>query len=143
MVRVFPPTTSGGVALIDEPFIVLGQWLKLTCVVCAVRQGWLHPNGRCFRAWPDHQFLRFCSGEPIAEESFIQNPNESYDCMKKSIAVSPNIETFFGTRDENVRLLEDGLNITINLRSNGIELEGAAKDVAMLGLTAMLFFMQS
>src|SRR6201997_268343 len=50
--------------------------------------------------------------------------------MKKSIGVSPNIETFFGTRDENVRLLEDGLNITINLRSNAIELEGAPKDVA-------------
>jgi phosphate starvation-inducible protein PhoH and related proteins len=51
-------------------------------------------------------------------------------CMKKSIGISPNIETLFGTRDENVRLLEDGLNITINLRSNGIELEGAARDVA-------------
>ena len=50
--------------------------------------------------------------------------------MKKSIGVSPNIETFFGTRDENVRLLEDGLKITINLRSNAIEIEGAAKDVA-------------
>ena len=50
--------------------------------------------------------------------------------MKKSIGVSPNIETFFGTRDENVRLLEDGLNITINLRSNAIELEGAPRDVA-------------
>jgi phosphate starvation-inducible protein PhoH and related proteins len=50
--------------------------------------------------------------------------------MKKSIEISPNIETLFGTRDENVRVLEDGLNITINLRSNGIELEGAARDVA-------------
>jgi len=50
--------------------------------------------------------------------------------MKKSIGISPNIETLFGTRDENVRVLEDGLNITINLRSNGIELEGAARDVA-------------
>ncbi len=50
--------------------------------------------------------------------------------MKKSIGVSPNIETLFGTRDENVRLLEDGLSITINLRSNAIELEGAARDVA-------------
>src|ERR1035438_7483225 len=50
--------------------------------------------------------------------------------MKKSIGVSPNIETLFGTRDENVRLLEDGLNVTINLRSNAIELEGADKDVA-------------
>src|SRR5207248_10149861 len=50
--------------------------------------------------------------------------------MKKSIGVSPNIETFFGTRDENVRLLEDSFNITINLRSNSIEIEGAARDVA-------------
>ncbi len=50
--------------------------------------------------------------------------------MKKSIGVTPNIETLFGTRDENVRVLEDGLNVTINLRSNSIELEGAAKDVA-------------
>jgi phosphate starvation-inducible PhoH-like protein len=50
--------------------------------------------------------------------------------MKKSIGISPNIETLFGTRDENVRLLEDGLKVTIDLRSNAIELEGAARDVA-------------
>jgi phosphate starvation-inducible PhoH-like protein len=50
--------------------------------------------------------------------------------MKKSVGISPNIETLFGTRDENVRLLEDGLNITINLRSNAVELDGAARDVA-------------
>src|SRR6201982_3571913 len=50
--------------------------------------------------------------------------------MKKSIEVSSNIETLFGTRDENLHVLEDGLNITIDLRSNGIELEGAPRDVA-------------
>jgi len=50
--------------------------------------------------------------------------------MKKSIGITPNIETLFGTRDENVRVLEDGLNVTIDLRSNAIELEGAARDVA-------------
>jgi phosphate starvation-inducible PhoH-like protein len=50
--------------------------------------------------------------------------------MKKSIGISSNIECLFGTRDENVRLLEDGLNITIDLRSNAIEIEGAARDVA-------------
>ncbi len=50
--------------------------------------------------------------------------------MKKNIGVTPNIETLFGTRDENMRVLEDGLNITIDLRSNAIELEGAARDVA-------------
>ena len=50
--------------------------------------------------------------------------------MKKSIEISPHIETLFGTRDENVRLLEDGLNINIDLRSDSIDLEGASRDVA-------------
>ncbi|MBZ5547340.1 MAG: PhoH family protein [Acidobacteriia bacterium] len=50
--------------------------------------------------------------------------------MKKSIEISPNIETLFGTRDENLHVLEDGLNINIDLRSDRIELEGAARDVA-------------
>src|SRR6202789_705798 len=50
--------------------------------------------------------------------------------MKKSIGISPNIETLFGTRDENVRVLEDGLNVTIDLRANAVELEGAARDAA-------------
>src|SRR6266568_1994216 len=50
--------------------------------------------------------------------------------MKKSIEISPNIETLFGTRDENLHVLEDGLNINIDLRSSAIELEGTPRDVA-------------
>ena len=50
--------------------------------------------------------------------------------MKKSIEISPNIEALFGTRDENLHVLEDGLNLSIDLRSNSIELEGAPADVA-------------
>ena len=50
--------------------------------------------------------------------------------MKKNIEISPNIETLFGTRDENLHVLEDGLNINIDLRSDHIELEGAPRDVA-------------
>ena len=50
--------------------------------------------------------------------------------MRKSIQVSPNIETLFGTRDENLHLLEDGLNVNIDLRSDAIELEGTPRDVA-------------
>src|SRR4030081_187221 len=53
--------------------------------------------------------------------------------MKKNIGISPNIETLFGTRDENVRVLEDGLNITVDLRFHSIELDGAASDVARAG----------
>src|SRR5256884_3172800 len=49
--------------------------------------------------------------------------------MKKSIEISPNIETLFGTRDENLHVLEDGLNIAIDLKSDSIELECAQRDV--------------
>jgi len=50
--------------------------------------------------------------------------------MKKNIALTPDISTLFGTRDENLHVLEDGLNINIDLRSDRIELEGAPRDVA-------------
>ena len=50
--------------------------------------------------------------------------------MKKSIEIIPNIEALFGTRDENLHVLEDGLNINIDLRSDSIDLEGAPRDVA-------------
>src|SRR5437763_10209005 len=50
--------------------------------------------------------------------------------MKKNIELLPNIESFFGKRDENLHLLEDGLNVSVELKSNGLELEGAQKDVA-------------
>src|SRR5437879_8847610 len=50
--------------------------------------------------------------------------------MKKSIDISHHVETLFGTRDENMHVLEDGLNINIDLRSDSIELEGTPRDVA-------------
>ncbi len=50
--------------------------------------------------------------------------------MKKNIEITPNVESLFGTRDENLRVLEDGLNVTIDLRSDSIEIEGAPRDVA-------------
>jgi phosphate starvation-inducible protein PhoH and related proteins len=49
--------------------------------------------------------------------------------MKKSIEITPHIQTLFGTRDENLHVLEDGLHITIDLRSNAIELHGATSAV--------------
>src|ERR1051326_713817 len=50
--------------------------------------------------------------------------------MKKNIDISPNLETLFGTRDENLHLLEDGLKVSIDLKSESVEIEGAARDVA-------------
>jgi phosphate starvation-inducible protein PhoH and related proteins len=50
--------------------------------------------------------------------------------MKKNIEISSNLGTLFGTRDENLHLLEDGLNVTIDLKADSVEIEGAARDVA-------------
>ena len=92
--------------------------------------------------------MRPCSGPnrtghqtvpyPQSEAGCPDPPSRSSVCpeanaeerMKKSIEITPNIEALFGTRDENLHVLEDGLNITIDMRANSIELEGAARDVA-------------
>src|SRR5437588_12354150 len=50
--------------------------------------------------------------------------------MRKNIELSPNIETLFGTRDENLHLLEDGFNVSIDLKSDSIQIEGPAREVA-------------
>jgi phosphate starvation-inducible PhoH-like protein len=50
--------------------------------------------------------------------------------MKKNIDFTQNIEALFGTRDENLHLLEDGLNVTIDLKADGVEIEGTPRDVA-------------
>lgn len=45
--------------------------------------------------------------------------------MKSSIQISRGIEVLFGTRDENLRLLESGLNLTTRLKDGDVlELEG-------------------
>ena len=50
--------------------------------------------------------------------------------MKKNIEIVPNIQKLFGTRDENLQLMEDGLNVAIDLKSDSVQIEGAARDVA-------------
>ncbi len=44
--------------------------------------------------------------------------------IRKVIAITPGIETLYGTRDENLRLLEDALHVTIDLRSDGVHVTG-------------------
>src|ERR1700761_5480699 len=50
--------------------------------------------------------------------------------MKKNIEIVPNIQKLFGIRDENLQVLESGLNVAIDLKSDSVQIEGAAKDVA-------------
>lgn len=50
--------------------------------------------------------------------------------MRTSVAVGSGIESLFGTRDENLRLLESGLRISAHLGSETLEIEGEASQVA-------------
>jgi phosphate starvation-inducible PhoH-like protein len=52
--------------------------------------------------------------------------------MKKNIELRPNLETLFGTRDENLHLLENGLNVVIDLKPNSIQIDGSVEDVARI-----------
>ena len=50
--------------------------------------------------------------------------------MKKNIEIGQKIETLFGTRDENLHLMEAGFNVTIDLKADSVEIEGAPGDVS-------------
>jgi phosphate starvation-inducible PhoH-like protein len=53
--------------------------------------------------------------------------------MKLSVRISRGIESLFGTRDENVRLLEDQLAVTIRMREDSLEIEGEAPGAERAG----------
>ncbi len=44
--------------------------------------------------------------------------------MKIALEITPNLEPLFGTRDENLRLMEDSLGVRIDLRSDAVHVEG-------------------
>src|SRR6201995_5589593 len=50
--------------------------------------------------------------------------------MKASVQISRGIESLFGTRDENIRLIEGGLNVRTRLLNDSLEIEGEPASVA-------------
>ena len=50
--------------------------------------------------------------------------------MKIALEITPNLEPLFGTRDENLRLMEDSLGVRIDLRSDAVHVQGAEESVA-------------
>jgi phosphate starvation-inducible PhoH-like protein len=50
--------------------------------------------------------------------------------MKASVRISRGVESLFGTRDENIRLIESGLGIHTQLIDNNLEIEGEAENVS-------------
>jgi len=49
--------------------------------------------------------------------------------MKLSVQITRGIESLFGTRDENIRVLETGLRVTASLLNDSLEIEGEEPDV--------------
>jgi phosphate starvation-inducible PhoH-like protein len=49
--------------------------------------------------------------------------------LKIALEITPNLEPLFGTRDENVRLMEDSLGVRIDLRSDAVHVEGPEEGV--------------
>src|SRR5271156_2699513 len=52
--------------------------------------------------------------------------------MKKALDITPNLEPLFGTRDENLRLMEDSLNVRIDLRSDAVHVEGPPDSISQV-----------
>jgi phosphate starvation-inducible PhoH-like protein len=50
--------------------------------------------------------------------------------LKIALEITPNLEPLFGTRDENLRLMEDSLGVQIDLRSDAVHVEGPEEGVA-------------
>ena len=50
--------------------------------------------------------------------------------MKSNVQISRGIESLFGTRDENIRLIEDGLKVRTRLLNDSLEIEGDDNAVA-------------
>src|SRR5882724_6639852 len=50
--------------------------------------------------------------------------------MKASVPIVRGIESLFGTRDENIRLLESGLKVSTQLINDSLEIEGEPANVA-------------
>jgi phosphate starvation-inducible PhoH-like protein len=52
--------------------------------------------------------------------------------VKSSLEITPNTEALFGLRDENLRLMERELEVTIELRSHGLVVEGQQEAVELV-----------
>ena len=49
--------------------------------------------------------------------------------MKASVQINQGIESLFGTRDENIRLIESGLGVSTHLLDSFIEIQGEEANV--------------
>ena len=77
-------------------------------------------------------FHRSCSAPAptIMSVTYGSDRRSFLRLMKKALEITPNLEPLFGTRDENLRLLEQNLHVRIDLRSDALHVEGSPEAIA-------------
>jgi phosphate starvation-inducible protein PhoH and related proteins len=53
-----------------------------------------------------------------------------FSLTKKALDITPNLEPLFGTRDENLMLMEDMLHVRIDMKSDSVVVEGSPENIA-------------
>src|ERR1035438_10679140 len=85
--------------------------------------GVLHPapaGSRSFESFPGNR-------KPLSPIfPCMEVPNTHL--MKSSVRISRGVESLFGTRDENIRLIEAGLGVQTHLLDNNLEIEGRSEE---------------
>jgi len=66
----------------------------------------------------------------IGEPAAVASPEKSSTWMKRTIHIAGKLEPFFGTLDENVRLLENTLHVRTHLHDSKLTIEGEQHAVA-------------
>jgi phosphate starvation-inducible protein PhoH and related proteins len=59
----------------------------------------------------------------------MPRPRRPFNPLKIALEITPNLEPLFGTRDENLRLMEDSLGVRIDLRSDAVHVQGPEESV--------------
>ena len=80
----------------------------------------------------DVDFVSAKADKPCLVRRITSNPAlevTTFPEMKASVQIRRGIESLFGTRDENIRLLESELNVTTRLMDDSLEIEGEAPGV--------------
>src|SRR5207302_7711386 len=82
----------------------------------------------CNEYLPGHrQALRVTRRNPIGKP--VPVTREPSNWMRRTVHISGQIEPFFGTLDENVRLLEDSLHVRTHLHDTRLTIEGEQDNV--------------
>src|SRR5216683_1316781 len=77
-----------------------------------------------------NRFAAHASIPAIGKPAAVASPEKSSTWMKRTIHIAGKLEPFFGTLDENVRLLENTLHVRTHLHDSKLTIEGEQHAVA-------------